>query len=199
MMEQQQQPRQRKLEEQKIEAGAREEKEKGRGKEGDPQTRIDPPELLRPLRLLDLPAAMRGMKEGGGDDNHEDGMVKLPAEPPVWMPRLIYGTAWKGDRTEELVYHALRAGFRAFDTAAQPQHYDEAAVGRAVRRAVQEGVVRREDLFVRAHPKTRRPVAYDYAVVTSSCAYIPCPYGRCSFIMFFLAHRAPPARSLLKT
>ncbi len=47
----------------------------------------------------------------------------------VAMPRLIYGTAWKGERTAALVESALRAGFRGIDTAAQPKHYDEAGVG----------------------------------------------------------------------
>lgn len=45
------------------------------------------------------------------------------------MPRLIYGTAWKAERTAGLVETALRAGFRGIDTAAQPKHYDEAGVG----------------------------------------------------------------------
>jgi diketogulonate reductase-like aldo/keto reductase len=47
----------------------------------------------------------------------------------VLMPRLLYGTAWKAERTAQLVEAALRAGFRGIDTAAQPKHYDEAGVG----------------------------------------------------------------------
>ena len=47
----------------------------------------------------------------------------------VRMPRLLYGTAWKAERTASLVEAALRAGFRGIDTAAQPKHYDEAGVG----------------------------------------------------------------------
>lgn len=66
----------------------------------------------------------------------------------IKVPRLIYGTAWKKERTAELVYQALRAGFRAIDTAAQPKHYNEKGVGDGIRRAIEEGVVRREDLFV---------------------------------------------------
>ncbi|RYP68728.1 hypothetical protein DL769_005449 [Monosporascus sp. CRB-8-3] len=38
------------------------------------------------------------------------------------------------------------AGFRAFDTAAQPCNYDGAGVGRTIQRAVWEGIVRREDV-----------------------------------------------------
>ena len=41
----------------------------------------------------------------------------------------MYGTAWKEDRTEDLVVRALGAGFRAIDTANQRKHYVEADVG----------------------------------------------------------------------
>jgi diketogulonate reductase-like aldo/keto reductase len=44
-------------------------------------------------------------------------------------PRFIYGTAWKEDRTAELVKLAIANGFRAIDTANQRKHYFEAAVG----------------------------------------------------------------------
>lgn len=47
-------------------------------------------------------------------------------------PPLVYGTAWKGERTESLVRQALARGFRGIDTAGQPKHYDEAAVGAAL-------------------------------------------------------------------
>ena len=50
----------------------------------------------------------------------------------VRVPRLMYGTAWKEERTEELVSLALAAGFRAIDTANQRKHYFEAGVGAAV-------------------------------------------------------------------
>ncbi|KAM4059982.1 aldo/keto reductase family protein [Hirsutella rhossiliensis] len=66
------------------------------------------------------------------------------------IPRLLYGTAWKRDQTADLVYMALRVGFRGVDTAAQPKHYDERAVAEGVRRAVAEGLVRREDLFIQS-------------------------------------------------
>ena len=45
------------------------------------------------------------------------------------MPRILYGTAWKGADTARLVALALRHGFRGLDTACQPKHYDEAGVG----------------------------------------------------------------------
>jgi diketogulonate reductase-like aldo/keto reductase len=63
-------------------------------------------------------------------------------------PQIIYGTAWKEERTEALVRLALDAGFRAIDTANQRKHYFEAAVGDAVARAISEGVVARAELFL---------------------------------------------------
>ncbi|MCW1249155.1 aldo/keto reductase [Acaricomes phytoseiuli] len=47
---------------------------------------------------------------------------------------------------EELTLEAIRAGYRLIDTAAFYQN--EGAVGRAVRRAIAEGRVQREDLFI---------------------------------------------------
>lgn len=72
----------------------------------------------------------------------------LAGQSRTTLPKLIYGTAWKKERTEDLVYTALKAGFRGIDTAAQPKHYDEAGVGAGFRKAVAEGVVKREDIFV---------------------------------------------------
>ena len=64
------------------------------------------------------------------------------------VPALLYGTAWKEGRTEELVRLALAAGFRGLDTANQRRHYFEAAVGSAVAAWRAEGKGQREDLFL---------------------------------------------------
>jgi len=50
----------------------------------------------------------------------------------VKMPPIIYGTAWKKDRTAALVEQAIGLGFRGIDTACQPKHYNEAGVGDGV-------------------------------------------------------------------
>lgn len=50
----------------------------------------------------------------------------------VRMPRIIYGTAWKQERTAALVEQAIETGFRGIDTACQPKHYNEAGVGEGV-------------------------------------------------------------------
>ena len=70
----------------------------------------------------------------------------MPASLP--SPRFIYGTAWKGDRTAALVEMALRAGFRAIDTANQRKHYFEAGVGEGLAAACRAGIVSRTDLFL---------------------------------------------------
>lgn len=64
------------------------------------------------------------------------------------QPRFLYGTAWKEDETERLVGLALAAGFRGIDTANQRKHYNEAAVGAALQRAYDAGVVERDQLFL---------------------------------------------------
>src|SRR3954470_2222552 len=63
-------------------------------------------------------------------------------------PTFIYGTAWKEDRTAQLVTLALRAGFRAFDTANQRKHYFEAAMGDALAEAISGGSLSRSELFL---------------------------------------------------
>lgn len=64
------------------------------------------------------------------------------------IPKLVYGTAWKKDRTADFVFQALKAGFRGIDTAAQPKHYQENLVGDGIRKAINEGIVTREELYV---------------------------------------------------
>ena len=66
----------------------------------------------------------------------------------VAVPRLMYGTAWKEDRTQALVLNAIATGFRAFDTANQRKHYVEEEVGAAVRSAIGSGTVTQADLFL---------------------------------------------------
>ena len=66
----------------------------------------------------------------------------------VRVPRILYGTAWKEDRTQYLTEVALQQGFRGIDTANQRRHYHEAAVGQAISAAIASGLVAREDLFL---------------------------------------------------
>ena len=71
-----------------------------------------------------------------------------PGGSRVNEARLMYGTAWKEDRTEALTAQALACGFRAIDTANQRRHYFEAGVGAAVAAALSRGEVTRSQLFL---------------------------------------------------
>lgn len=63
------------------------------------------------------------------------------------IPSLIYGTAWKKEKTAELVEKAILCGFRGIDTACQPKHYHEAGVGLALQRLEKQGIAR-DSLFL---------------------------------------------------
>jgi len=71
----------------------------------------------------------------------------LTTSAGVKMPRIIYGTAWKKDRTADLVVRAIQTGFRGIDTACQPKHYNEPLVGTALQRLKDHGI-EREALFL---------------------------------------------------
>ena len=63
------------------------------------------------------------------------------------MPIIGLGT-WtlKDDEAEGSVYHALKSGMRLIDTA---RYYaNEAAVGQGLRKAIDEGIVTREEVFI---------------------------------------------------
>lgn len=65
----------------------------------------------------------------------------------VSMPILGIGTfALSDSEAEESVYWALRDGYRLIDTARI--YGDEAGVGRGIRRAIDDGFVTREEIFV---------------------------------------------------
>ncbi|KAK5157109.1 hypothetical protein LTS14_004627 [Recurvomyces mirabilis] len=64
------------------------------------------------------------------------------------IPAMIYGTAWKKERTRDLVRQAVLAGFRGVDTAAQPKHYREDLVAQGIADAMKAGSINREQLYV---------------------------------------------------
>jgi diketogulonate reductase-like aldo/keto reductase len=82
---------------------------------------------------------------------HNDAMPEAPS-----IPNFLYGTAWKEGRTATLTELALRAGFRAIDTANQRRHYFEAGVGEGLTAAYRAGVVTRADLFLQTKFTYRR-------------------------------------------
>jgi diketogulonate reductase-like aldo/keto reductase len=72
------------------------------------------------------------------------------------IPRFVYGTAWKEDRTLGLTELALQTGFRGIDTANQRRHYHEAAVGRAISASIARGIMTRDELFLQTKFTFRR-------------------------------------------
>ena len=64
------------------------------------------------------------------------------------LPPIMYGTAWKEDSTSDLTFLAIQSGFRAIDTANQRKHYYEEGVGKGLLKSYDEGLVKREDLFL---------------------------------------------------
>lgn len=49
-------------------------------------------------------------------------------------------------QAEEVTYNAIKTGYRMIDTAAS--YMNEEAVGKGIRRAIADGIVKREDLFI---------------------------------------------------
>ncbi|MEZ4741059.1 MAG: aldo/keto reductase [Bdellovibrionota bacterium] len=64
------------------------------------------------------------------------------------LQNFIYGTAWKGENTEKFTYQALKEGLCTIDTANQRRHYYEAGVGNALKKAFDEKLIKREDVFL---------------------------------------------------
>jgi diketogulonate reductase-like aldo/keto reductase len=64
------------------------------------------------------------------------------------IPKFLYGTAWKEERSEALTSQALKLGFTGIDTANQRKHYFEVAVAKAVLGAIASGAVTRAQLFL---------------------------------------------------
>lgn len=54
---------------------------------------------------------------------------------------MIYGTAWKKEKTAHLVFEAIKAGFRGIDSGVG-EHYNEPGVGEGLQRAFKGGMKR---------------------------------------------------------
>jgi len=75
-------------------------------------------------------------------------MNRVTLNNGIEMPILGYGVYQIDDplQCEKCVYNAISMGYRLIDTA--KAYKNEEAVGRAVKRAVEEGIAKREDLFI---------------------------------------------------
>lgn len=96
-----------------------------------------------------MAALTSGCSSGGsvGDGSMAAEVPYVTLNSGYRMPVLGLGTWTFDDSTAETtVYTAIREGYRLIDTA---RYYgNEAGVGRGVRRAINEGIVKREDIFV---------------------------------------------------
>jgi len=100
-----------------------------------------------------------------------------PIEPTrvvrgVTVPSILYGTAWKAERTAALTAEAIGCGFRGIDTANQRKYYVEAGAGEGIQSAIAAGAVTRDQLFLQTKftPKSgqddRAPYDPDAGVAT---------------------------------
>lgn len=64
------------------------------------------------------------------------------------MPMIGFGTLQITDDTlcEKCIYEAIKAGYRMFDTASA--YMNEEPIGRAIKRAISNNLVKREELFI---------------------------------------------------
>lgn len=88
-----------------------------------------------------------GCSSGGGNVAGDSSVPCVKLNSGYDMPVLGLGT-WTqdNDTAENSVYEAIRAGYRLIDTA---RYYgNEAGVGRGVMRAIREGIITREDIFI---------------------------------------------------
>lgn len=70
--------------------------------------------------------------------------VKLPTGATI--PQLGFGTWRLTENADESVYHAIKMGYRHIDCATAYDNQDQ--VGKGFERAFQEGLVKREELFI---------------------------------------------------
>jgi len=137
-----------------------------------------------------------GTESTGGDENKNTDTPEFDLQKEtvtlnngIEMPILGIGTFSLSDSdAEESVYWALKDGFRLIDTARI--YGNEAGVGRAIRRAIEEGFVTREEIFV-----TTKMWTSDYdngdAAVNASLARLGLDY-----IDLMILHHSQPRNDI---
>lgn len=93
------------------------------------------------------------------------------------LPQVGMGT-WKLDNSlcEETIYQAIKLGYRHFDAACD--YGNEVEVGLGVKKAIQEGIVRREDLFITSKVCTSTFARYPFSHASTALEYVPCKRAR---------------------
>lgn len=88
-----------------------------------------------------------GNNEGSGQEKHDAAQPYVTLNSGYKMPLLGLGTWMQNDATaEQSVYEAIKDGYRLIDTALY--YGNQVGVGKGVRRAVDDGLVTREEVFV---------------------------------------------------
>jgi diketogulonate reductase-like aldo/keto reductase len=64
------------------------------------------------------------------------------------IPEIIYGTAFKFGKSATVVEAALKADFRAIDTAGSQSAYREALVGEGIAAALASGSIERREFYI---------------------------------------------------
>ena len=83
---------------------------------------------------------------------------------------------WRLDNPEETVYNAIKAGYRRFDSACD--YGNEELTGRGIRRAIDEGIVERKDLYITTklwntyHHPEHVPLALDRCLQDLGLEYV---------------------------
>lgn len=79
------------------------------------------------------------------------------------IPKIGYGTTRRISNTDEIIYEAIKVGYRLFDTALM--YENEKTVGKGVAKALQDGLCKREDLFIttKVHGKGRANLKETFA------------------------------------
>ncbi|KIN05438.1 hypothetical protein OIDMADRAFT_115059 [Oidiodendron maius Zn] len=87
------------------------------------------------------------------------------------IPSIIYGTAFKFEKSASLVEAALNAGFRAIDTAGSQSAYREALVGKGLAAALTSGAFERSELYIQTKfspfKSGKDPASYPYDTTKS--------------------------------
>ena len=66
------------------------------------------------------------------------------------IPPFLYNTFKKKEKTGTLVYQAIISGYKGVDTAALPKYYREDLAGAGVRRALSEGKISRDEIYIQS-------------------------------------------------
>ena len=62
------------------------------------------------------------------------------------VPSIGIGTAFMTSDISEVIYSSIRDGIRLIDTASR--YGSEEGIGKGIKKAIEEGIVKREDLFI---------------------------------------------------